>query len=230
MIADAPAFFAKWRAQFGPLSQKEVDGLNALLSEMEGRGWTDKRWWAYVLATAWHETASTMTPLKEYGFGKGRAYGSPDPVTGKVYAGRGFVQLTWKENYRKLGDLLGLDLVGNPDLALQPGHAAEIMAIGMERGLFTGKGLPDYFDADTDDPINARRIVNGTDKASLIAGYYQQALAAINAGWADPKPADPMADLVAENADLRDRLAALEAWAASVNTSLDRLERRRNVA
>lgn len=230
MIADAPAFFAKWRAEFGALSQKEVDGLNALIAEMEGRGWSDKRWWAYVLATAWHETASTMTPLAEYGKGKGRAYGNPDPITGQRYFGRGFVQLTWKDNYKRLGDLLGIDLVGNPDLAMQPGVAAEIMILGMEKGLFTGKSLPDYFDADTDDPVNARRIVNGTDRASLIAGYYAKALAALNAGWAEPAPADPIADLMAEVASLRESVAGWEAWAASVNASLDRLEGRRNVA
>lgn len=233
MIADAAAFFVKWRDGFGPLAQTEVDGVNALLAEMEGRGWTDKRWWAYVLATAWHETAATMQPIKEYGFGKGRAYGKPDPVTGKIYAGRGFVQLTWKENYAKLGKLLGLDLVNNPDLALQSGPAAEIMCVGMEKGLFTGKALGDYFDADTDDPINARRIVNGTDKASLIAGYHQAALNAISAGWGEPKPVDRLADLEAENAALKAtdaamaaRMAAIEAWAATVNVSLDRLESR----
>jgi hypothetical protein len=227
MIADASAFFTKWRDGFGPISQKEVDGLNALFAEMEGRGWTDRRWWAYVLATAWHETASTMQPLAEYGRGKGRPYGQPDATTGKTYYGRGFVQLTWKENYAKLGALLGIDLVGNPDLALQPEPAAEIMALGMEKGLFTGKALGDYFDADTDDPINARRIVNGTDKASLIAGYYAKALAAVDTGWGAPVPKDRMTEIEADFAAQADRLAALETWAASVNAALDRLETRR---
>lgn len=212
MIADAPAFFTAWRDAFGPLSQKEVDGINALLAEMEGRGWQDRRWWAYVLATAWHETAGTMAPLKEYGFGKGRPYGKPDPVTGQIYAGRGFVQLTWKENYAKLGALLGLDLLHKPDLALEPGPAAEIMCLGMEKGLFTGKSLGDYFDADTDDAVNARRIVNGTDKAALIAGYHQKALACVSAGWGEPKPVDRIAELEA-------RVAALEAWAEAISRS-----------
>lgn len=226
MIADAPAFFAKWREGFGPLSQKEVDGINALLAEMEGRGWDDRRWWAYVLATAWHETAATMQPIAEYGRGKGYAYGKPDPVTGQAYFGRGFVQLTWKENYAKLGKKLGIDLVGNPDLAMKPEPAAEIMCLGMAEGLFTGKGLPDYFDADNDDPINARRIVNGTDKAKLIAGYHAKALEAINAGWGEPVPVDRVAELEAEIADLSARFAAMEAWAATANTALDRLENR----
>ncbi|MFO1144292.1 MAG: glycoside hydrolase family 19 protein [Amaricoccus sp.] len=141
MIADATAFFAAWRAGFGDLGQKQVDGINALLAEMDGRGWSDKRWWAYVLATARHETAGTMQPIAEYGRGKGRPYGQPDAVTKQAYYGRGYVQLTWKDNYAKLGAKLGLDLVGNPDLAMQAGRAAEIMCLGMAEGpCFTGSG------------------------------------------------------------------------------------------
>lgn len=186
MIRNAPAFFASWREGFGTLTQDRVDGINALLAEMEARAWTEPRWWAYVLATAWHETGGTMRPLEEYGRGAGRPYGKVDPVTGKAYFGRGFVQLTWKENYQKLGGILGLPLVGEPELALDPINAARIMCEGMARGLFTGKGLGDYFDADTDDPRNARRIVNGTDKADLIARYHANALQAVKAGWGVP--------------------------------------------
>jgi predicted chitinase len=227
MIEDASAFYSQWREGFGPLSQNEVEGINALLAEMEARGWTDKRWWAYLLATAWHETASTMQPIAEYGKGKGKPYGKTDPVTGQAYYGRGFVQLTWKENYQRMRDLLDLDLVRKPDLALVPIPAAQIMALGMEQGTFTGKSLGDYFDGDTNDPINARRIVNGTDKAKLIAAYHAKALEAVSAGWGDPKPVDRVAALEAENADLAERVASFEAWAATVNASLDKLENRR---
>jgi hypothetical protein len=204
-----------------------VEGINALLSEMEARGWLDQRWWAYTLATAWHETAATMQPIAEYGKGKGKPYGKPDPVTGETYYGRGFVQLTWKDNYRKSGDAIGLDLVHKPDLALMAIPAAQIMCLGMQDGSFTGKSLGDYFDDDTEDPVNARRIVNGTDKAKLIATYHHKAYAAVNAGWGDPKPVDRLAELMAEVADLRERVEGFEAWAATVNASLDRLETRR---
>jgi len=44
----------------------------------------------------------------------------------------------------------------------------------MMRGLFTGKKLNDYFNANTCDWLNARRIINGTDHAELIAGYAQK--------------------------------------------------------
>ena len=50
---------------------------------------------------------------------------------------------------------------------------------GMEQGWFTGKKLGDYFSADTDDPVNARRIINGNDKDTLIAGYHQKFLTAV---------------------------------------------------
>jgi hypothetical protein len=179
---DAGAFFAEWRKQFGTLSQGAVDGINALIAEMEARGWDDPRWWAYTLATAYWETARTMKPIEEFGRGAGRTYGKRDPETGHVYAGRGFVQLTWRENYGKLGKVLGVDLENSPELALEPVTAAQIMCVGMERGLFTGKALEDYFDADTDDPVNARRIVNGTDKAKEIAAIYRKALGAVKAG------------------------------------------------
>jgi predicted chitinase len=227
MIADASAFFTTWREEFGTLSQNEVEGINALLSEMEGRGWNERRWWAYVLATAWHETAGTMQPIAEYGRGKGQAYGAVDAATGHAYYGRGFVQMTWKENYAKLGKLLGLDLVREPDLAMEPATAATIMCVGMEKGLFTGKALGDYFDSNTDDPVNARRIVNGTDKAKLVAAYHVKALQAVEAGWGEPREVDRVAELEAENSDLLARMASFEAWAATVNKSLDRLEKRR---
>lgn len=38
MIENASAFFSAWRERFGALSQNEVEGINALLAEMEGRG------------------------------------------------------------------------------------------------------------------------------------------------------------------------------------------------
>jgi putative chitinase len=84
----------------GSISQTQVAGCNALLDEAERRGF-DFRWTAYCLATAYHETAHTMLPIAEYGRGKGKAYG--EPINGKVYYGRGYVQLTWIKNYEKMG-------------------------------------------------------------------------------------------------------------------------------
>lgn len=155
----------------GKLTQKQVDGLNTILSEWERQGLADLRWLAYMLATTYHETAATMQPIEEYGKGKGRKYGKPDPETGLVYYGRGYVQLTWKANYETMGALLDKPLVEAPELALKPDIATEILFEGMMKGLFTGKKLSDYFSGKKEDWVNARRIINGIDKADLIAGY-----------------------------------------------------------
>jgi hypothetical protein len=95
----------------------------------------------------------------------------------------------------------------------------------MQDGDFTGKDLSDYFDADTDDPVNARRIVNGTDKAQLIAGYHAKALTAVRAGWstdAVPSDAERVASLVAENKALSARVANIEAWATKFSQAMKR--------
>ena len=124
-----------------------------------------------MLATAFHETAFTMQPIAEYGKGKGRKYGVPAGPHQKVYYGRGYVQLTWDYNYKKAQDKLGAPFYGDPELALEPHHAAAIMIRGMVEGWFTGKKLADYLNDQHSDYIGARKIINGTDKAQTIAGY-----------------------------------------------------------
>lgn len=165
----------------GLLNQSQVNGLTAILNEWEQKyASKDDRWLAYMLATVHHETDKTMKPIREYGKGAGRPYSKADPVTGQVYYGRGFVQLTWKDNYQKMGTVVGADLVDNPDLALDPAIASEIMFYGMINGSFTGKHLGDYFSKDKEDWVNARRIINGLDKANQIADYGKSYYAAIS--------------------------------------------------
>lgn len=153
----------------GSLKQTQVQGTEALLDYAEKNlsGW-DKRWIAYVLATAYHETAHTMLPIKELGSDKYLRAKKYWP-----YIGRGYVQLTWDYNYDKYG------IKDNPDKALEPAFAAYVIYDGMAKGVFTGKKLSDYFSSKVDDPKEARRIVNGTDKADLIAGYHRLFLSAI---------------------------------------------------
>jgi hypothetical protein len=158
----------------GSLEQSQVDGMNSILDAWEALPPVDIRHLAYELATVFHECATQMVPLREYGKGAGRAYGRPDPVTRLVYYGRGYVQLTWKHNYDVMGKIIGYDLVAEPDAALEPDVAARIMFEGMERGLFTGKKLNDYFTDKTSDWVNARRIINGLDRARDIAVYAQE--------------------------------------------------------
>lgn len=153
------------------LNQDQVSGCEAIILEWESRGLKDLRWLAYMLATAYHETAKTMQPVEEYGKGKGRKYGIPDPETGLIYYGRGYVQLTWKSNYATMGKLLNKPLVEAPELALKPDIAAQVMFEGMTKGYFTGVSLKNYFNDAKEDWINARKIINGLDCAEKIGGY-----------------------------------------------------------
>jgi predicted chitinase len=113
-----------------------------------------------------------MQPIAEYGHGRGHPYGVPD-VSGKAPYGRGFVQLTFRVNYIKADRLLGLGgtLAANYDLALDPAIAAKIAVRGMRDGWFTGRKLDDYITPAKPDYVSARKIINGTDRAELIAGY-----------------------------------------------------------
>jgi putative chitinase len=47
----------------------------------------------------------------------------------------------------------------------------QILFIGMRDGLFTGKKFGDYFNNSKTDWLNARRIINGVDRAEKIAAY-----------------------------------------------------------
>ena len=139
----------------------------------------DIRWLAYMLATTYHETAARMWPITEYGsdtYLKSKEY--------YPYIGRGFVQLTWNYNYQKASQILSLyddrDLVDHPELALDSLIAARIMFRGMAEGWFTGRKLGQYFDDETDDPVNARQIINGNDDDTLIAGHYDKFLVALS--------------------------------------------------
>jgi putative chitinase len=90
------------------------------------------------------------------------------------------VQLTWERNYKTMTDLLGVDFVNHPDLALELDNATNIMFMGMTKGLFTGKSLGNYFNQTTEDWVNARRIINGLDKAQAIAMYGHNFYAAMS--------------------------------------------------
>lgn len=129
---------------------------------------------AYIFATIYHETAKTFLPIEEYGKGKNYDYGKPDSITGQTYYGRGYVQLTWKYNYEKASQKLGIDFVNNPSLVMKSNYAQQICIVGMLQGWFTGKKLSDYLTIDKTDFVGARKIINGIDKAQLIASYAEK--------------------------------------------------------
>lgn len=145
---------------------------------------------AYVLATTEWETNKTFEPVRE-------AYWLSEDWRKKnlryyPWYGRGFVQLTWEDNYIKAGKKLGLNLTSNPDVVMDPEISAKILVIGMKEGWFTGKKLSDYITLKRSDFGNARRIVNGTDKAKEIASLaakYDNEL--MKAGYGVTTPLEP---------------------------------------
>ncbi|MCK5871597.1 MAG: LysM peptidoglycan-binding domain-containing protein [Methylococcales bacterium] len=183
-------FFTTYRRVFGSLNQGQVNGLNSLLHSFEEDEHINKiQHIAYMLATIKHETANRFQPITEYG---GRSYFSRyDPVLanssrrrarakangntrrgdGYKYRGRGFVQITWQKNYKKLGAVLGHDLVKYPEKALDPVIAYQIMSYGMRYGIFTGRRLSHYLTDTHTDYRLARKIINGMDKATRIKHY-----------------------------------------------------------
>jgi len=167
----------------GKISQSQFEGIEALLNECNTQDVTDKRQIAYILATAFHEVAGTMQPIAEFGKGKNRTYGHKVWHSGKtyndvdhIYYGRGHTQNTWRENYVMLTKAAkkqgrDWDFENNPDLLLQIEPSAWATVYAMKAGSYTGVSLSKYFKDNQTEWVKARKIINGLDKAELIAGY-----------------------------------------------------------
>ena len=158
------------RKQFGTLEQSFVDGVNLVVVESEKEG-LEYNQTAYVLATAYHESAGTFLPVKE-------AYWLSENWRKQnlryyPYYGRGLVQITWKENYSKVGNKLGYgeQFANNPDMVMDQDISVKILVRGSKEGWFTTRKLSDYINKEQSkkDYTNARRIINGVDKATKIA-------------------------------------------------------------
>lgn len=186
------SFYKKIRvALFDKLTQSQVDGMEAILTEWERGRESDLRPLAYMLATVYHETAKTMQPIKEFG---GDAYfvrrywenkkvanqlGNKSAADAINMCGKGFVQLTGRRNYELASKKLGQDFVKNPDSVMELENATKILFKGMAEGWFTGRKLSDYIGLKCDF-VGARKIINGTDKASTIASYANGFLTALS--------------------------------------------------
>lgn len=187
--------YLRGNRMLGPkISATEFAGCDAIIKACALAGWPVS-FTAYALATAYLETASTMQPISEKGGttyftrmydirgnrpAKARELGNLAPGDGAKYHGRGYVQLTGKDNYakatvklRELG--IEVDLVAQPDRAKEPAIAALVMVYGMMEGWFTGRKLPDDLPrrgAGTRQQFKlSRDIINGTDKDDEIADF-----------------------------------------------------------
>lgn len=182
MKFDRKKFFAGFRASIdSTIEQAQVDGLEFLLGQIEkDPHWKDYRHIAYALATVYHETAGSFQPVEEgyYLGSKAKVKAFQKTLRYYPYYGRGYVQLTWETkripNYSKASKALGVDFVKHPDLVMKPEYAYQILTLGMHQGWFTGKKLTDYINDVQRDYRNARKIINGLDKAGLIAGYAKE--------------------------------------------------------
>lgn len=204
-LGDPAAFFAylKRSSVFGKgLTTAQVQGCERLMAVGAGR--LPLSWMASVLGQVYHETGHTMEPVKERGshayldqYDTGekaaRLGNTPeDDDDGQLYAGRGDIQITGRRNYRfatqrlrELGFLtMAQDLEKTPELALEPRISAAIAVFGCLEGWFTGKSLQTYLQSPATEKQfqNARRVVNGTDKAAVIAAYCVIFQAALQAG------------------------------------------------
>jgi predicted chitinase len=205
-------FFDTIRANLfeGMLTTPQVVGINNILIAYDALAVNrNADHLAFILANVYHETGTWMAPIKETvmkyhtdknpsdktvisrldrAFAAGQLPWVKTPYWRSGYFGRGQIQITHLSNYKKMGDVLGVDLAGNPDLALDPAVSSRIAVYGMLSGSFTGKNLNDYKfpgAVDAEAKNNPRRIINGVDGTDKdVARYYKvfrQAL--INAGY-----------------------------------------------
>lgn len=171
MKIDKKLFFDDYRKSLDKnLTQAEVDAIDDFIDMVDTNVKEfDLVSWAYIFATVYHETAQTFLPVRE-AFWKTEEWRKRN-FKYFPYYGRGFVQITWERNYRVYSKVLGVELVKNPDLALDAKTAFKILVHGCKNGIFTGKKISDYIRDGKPNYKEMRRVVNGNDKAELIADY-----------------------------------------------------------
>lgn len=183
VIIDRTQFFKEVRSRLYRgigLTQPQVDGLNFLLERFEADPrFEDRRWIAYAFATIKVECDDTWEPIvekgpksyfKRYDWREDLGHHGEKGI-GFLYRGRGYSMCTGLRNYTLFSNKLGIDLVKNPDLATDRQVAYQILSCGMTEGLFTSRKLAHYFNDQKAMWEEARRIINGKDRAAEIAGY-----------------------------------------------------------
>lgn len=212
---DKKIFFNELRGSTlfkGGLSQENVIGAESIVDAAMKYRIIDPHHVANMLADTYHETGGYMSPIKETVYASHKDKNPSDKTViarlDKAYKagqlpwvktpywkdgwfGRGQIQLTHEKNYLKAGTAIGVNLVANRDLMLDPKISAEVTVVGMRDGLFTGKKLSDYnFPSALSAPVdkNPRRIINGEDGTDAAVASYHKVFynALIKAGYSLP--------------------------------------------
>jgi len=185
-MIDLAVFFSAVRKTLflNGLTKGQVDGMERIIKCWEDE-YSKNKWkiqlveLAYILATIYHETGKVMRPIKE---GGGQQYLRSKKYY--PYVGVGLVQVTWAANWKRWG-------ISSIEDGLSWPIALRATFEGMAEGAFTGKKLSDYIGNGRRDYVGARRIINGTDRAQLIAGYaekFREALLAAEQKQPTPAP------------------------------------------
>jgi hypothetical protein len=202
---DRAKFFASIRKSLaGTLTKAQVVGMEAILDAWDARGGGRRQHLSYILATAWHETAGRMEPVietrqaseaanpsvetaikrLESSWSRGKLPWVHTPywrrdADGLSWLGRGYPQVTHKDNYEKAEKATGHKFTTYPSLMLDVVPAIDAMFWGMTTGGFTGKKLKDYLNGDVaNNPTAwlaaftlARKIINAQESATKVAEY-----------------------------------------------------------
>ncbi|MEA1083203.1 hypothetical protein SFC76_02935 [Sphingomonas sp. CD22] len=198
-LVSPKAFFDRVRPLFrgGAINALQLAGMQCKLDAFGAVG-APIAFVAYGLATSFWETGQKMQPVEEIGRGRGKEYGVPGKHRGQIAYGRSDVQLTWDYNYARADAELGLKgaLIADYSRALEPVISSQIMVRGMYEGWFTGRKLATYLPpfgfATLAQFTQARRIINGADRAAqiaAIAAVFQDGLA--SGGWGPVAPPRP---------------------------------------
>lgn len=205
LLGNEKAFYDTARLTLfgGSISVVQFARLAPLLVELTKSDTVQAEHGAYILATAHYET-DRFNAMEEYADGsayEGRAsLGNDQEGDGVRFKGRGYPMLTGRRNYAWASVTSGRDLLANPKEAIIAEVSAYLIVVGMMTGAFTGVGLGRFISAGKVDFINARKTVNGLDRAETIADLAERYLSAIKASFTvpvandnpSPRAIDPM--------------------------------------